>query len=140
MEIILHNSERGVDYTDDASTKPKKVKKRIEMMKQRTLFPPQMPEVYEEFFKAARAHGTRIILLDIGHSKVLMDIFPAEFKKQLTANLAELEARYSIDVWRFPSNLPLSHVTDGVHLNIKGRQVFLNWFFGRLMGEVKKND
>jgi hypothetical protein len=139
---IFHNSGGGeIDKTDNWVAKPEMVKNRLEWVTERLfVFTPKMPEAYEEFFKAAEAQGTRVVLLDIGHSKVLKAAFPPEFNTQVTSNLAKLGARYQVDVWKFPSTLPLTHFSDVAHLNLKGQRVFVNWFLGRLGDAVKKND
>jgi hypothetical protein len=139
--LYIHNTGGEVNKADDWKTKPELVKKKLESMKKEFIvFAPKMPEIYEEFFKAAQAQGIRVILLDIGHSKIFKDSFSPEFNDQVTSNLAKLGASYQIDVWSFPSTLPLTHFTDSAHLNIKGQRVFVNWFLGRVMDEVKIND
>jgi len=139
--LSRENSKAGPERTDDWTTKPEMVKDRLREMK-KGLIPslPKMPETYENFFTAARAQGIRVILLDLGHSKIANEAISSEIHDQITANLSTLESRYPIEVWRFPSNLPLTHYKDISHLNVRGQRVFVDWLFDRLTDEVKKND
>jgi hypothetical protein len=139
--LSRENSKAGPERTDDWTTKPEMVEDRLREMKKGLIpSPPIMPEAYEKFLTAAKDQGIRVILLDLGHSKVVNEAISSEFKDQITANLATLEARYPIEVWRFPSNLPLTHYKDISHLNVRGQRVFMDWLFDRLTDEVKTND
>lgn len=141
VRLFIENSEGGVDTKGDWTTKPEMVENRIKEMKKRTIADTsKTSQAYEEFFKSARDQGTRVILLDLGHPREVNEAFSPEFRNKITARLAELEARYPIEVWRFPSNLPLTHYKDIFHLNIKGQRVFANWLIDRLKDEVKIND
>lgn len=140
-QLFNENSEEGREHTRDWSTKLKMVEYRIKaLMKNVILSAPKMPEAYEEFFKAAQAQGTQVVLLDLGHSKVVNEAFPHQFHDQITANLNKLEAQYPIAVWRFPSNFPLTHYKDIAHLNIRGQRIFIAWLLDQLIEEVKKID
>ena len=139
--LFLENSEGEADKTEDWTSKPEMVKNRIEEKKQRSVFSnPDMPDAYEEFFKAAQAQGTKVVLLDLGHSKVLNEALSTDFKNQISSRLDYWESRYPIEIWHFPSNLPLTHYTDIAHLNINGQRVFSQWLLDRLVMEGKKND
>jgi hypothetical protein len=142
--LYIENSQVASHYTSDELKQINRVKQGEEwrklLAKRFTIREPELSESYIEFIKLAKSQGTRVVLLDIGRSKLLNDRQPSDFHRQLKENLDYLSQRHNLEVWQFPANLPESHYTDLAHLNAKGKAVFLDWFFERLLNEVKKND
>lgn len=142
--LYMENSQEASIYTRDELKQIDLIKQgerwRKLLGKRLALREPIFTERFIEFLKLAKSQRTRVVMLDIGRSKLLNDKQSPEFHRQLTANLAYLAHRYPLEVWRFPANLPPTHYTDHAHLNPKGKQVFWDWFFDRFKNKVKKND
>lgn len=139
--LFIENSQAAAPYTGDYLKHPERI---IPNQKWRENFSPREPilnESFENFFKLARAQGSRVVILEMGRSRLGNEGLPSEFHHQLTANLNQLVDRYAVELWRFPANLPIKYYVDLGHLNSVGQKVFVDWFLGRLRDEIsKKND
>ncbi len=139
-QLFLYNSEGLAETIFEVELKPEVAEMELNQKKRALIvLEPKMPEAFKKFFKAAKAQGTRIVFMDLGPSTALKAVLSSEFNKQVASNLIKLGASHNIDIWSFPS-LPLNHFEDVAHLNSKGSRVFVDWFLGRLMDEVKKDD
>jgi hypothetical protein len=81
---------------------------------------------------------SKIILLEMGRSKLANDYIGKKNQYQISKSLETLKNTLQVEVWRFPANLSLDNYTDFAHMNAKGKTTFIHWFAKKLENTLVK--
>lgn len=95
---------------------------------------------WAEFFNAASAQGTTVVLLDLGRSRQAWDILPKGTEGRITMLMKQYERAYPGRYLRFPFHLDRKYFKDLAHLGPTGRRLYSKWFVDRLPGLLGKAD
>jgi len=88
--------------------------------------------VYSILFSKAKENNVRIVMVNFERSAPGKKMFDEIYADVLSQRINYLLAEKKIEYIHFPGELPFKCYRDFAHLNLKGRNIFTNWFLKSL--------